>query len=144
MRRIIATVQTSIDGFMEGPGGEGDLGWMMPFLEDGLADNARLLGAVDTILLGRGTYHGFSRFWPEQEGDFADLMNQPRKLVIAHQGSLPGVEWGRYGNAELIDRDVEETLHGLKAADGGDMVVLASGGLVSSLLPHGLLDELQN
>jgi hypothetical protein len=27
MRRIIASVNTTLDGYMEGPGGEGDLGW---------------------------------------------------------------------------------------------------------------------
>jgi dihydrofolate reductase len=69
MRRIIASVNTTLDGYMEGPNGEGDLGWLMPFVPDGIPDNARLLGEeTDAILLGRGTYHGFSRFWPTQEG----------------------------------------------------------------------------
>jgi hypothetical protein len=36
MRRIVATVNTSIDGYMEGPAGEGDLAWMMPFVEAGV------------------------------------------------------------------------------------------------------------
>src|SRR5512133_2825710 len=78
MRRIIASVNTTLDGYMEGPNGEGDLGWLMPFVPDGIPDNARLLGEeTDAILLGRGTYHGFAGFWPTQEGEFADLMNLP-------------------------------------------------------------------
>jgi len=41
----------------------------MPFVKDGLADSAQLLGAeADTILLGRVTYQGFSRYWPSQPG----------------------------------------------------------------------------
>jgi hypothetical protein len=56
MRRIIASANTTLDGLMEGPNGEGDLGWLMPYVPDGIADNARLLGEqTDAILLGRGT-----------------------------------------------------------------------------------------
>jgi dihydrofolate reductase len=115
----------------------------MPFVEDSVADNARLLAATDTILLGRRTYAGFSGYWPEQDDEFAALMNTPRKLVFASPGSLTEVTWGSFGNAELVDRDVDERLRALKAEDGPDVVVLASGGLVSSLLPRGLVDELQ-
>ena len=144
MRRIIASVNTTLDGFMEGPNGEGDLGWLMPFVPDALADNARLLGEeTDAILLGRGTYHGFAGFWPTQEGEFADLMNLPPKYVFAGEGALDETPWGSFGNAHLIDRDVEVRVRALKAKQGKDMVILASGGLVSSLLGLGLVDELR-
>lgn len=90
MRRIIASVSTTLDGFMEGPNGEGDLGWLMPFVPDGLADNARPLGEeTDAILLGRGTYHGFAGFWPTQEGDFADLMTCRRSTSSRRRGRSP-------------------------------------------------------
>jgi dihydrofolate reductase len=144
MRRIITWVATSLDGYMEGPNGEGDLGWLMPFVEESLPDNSEMLAnEIDTILLGRITYQGFSEYWPSQEGEFADLMNVPPKLVFASPGSLESVSWGAYDNARLVDDDVEETLRELKSQDGKDMVVLASGGLVSSLLGAGLIDELR-
>lgn len=144
MRRIIASVNTTLDGYMEGPNGEGDLGWLMPFVPDGLADNARLLGEeTDTILLGRDTYRGFAGFWPTQEGEFADLMNLPPKYVFAGAGAIPETPWGSYGNAHLVDRDVEDRVRAMKAEDGRDMVILASGGLVSSFLGLGLVDELR-
>jgi len=144
MRRIIASVNTTLDGYMEGPNGEGDLGWLMPFVPDGIPDNARLLGEeTDAILLGRGTYHGFSAFWPTQEGEFADLMNLPPKYVFASEGALSETPWGTYGNAHLVDHDVEARVRAMKAEDGRDMVILASGGLVSSFLGLGLVDELR-
>jgi dihydrofolate reductase len=144
MRRIIASVSVTLDGFMEGPRGEGDLDWLMPFVGDGLADSIHLLSAeTDTILLGRLTYHGFSQFWPFQEGDYADLMNRPPKLVFSSAGSLKETTWGAYGNASLIDQEVGERVRDLKAKDGKDMVILASGGLVSSFLGLGLVDELR-
>ena len=55
LRRIIASVNTALDGFMEGPNGEGDLGWLMPFVPDGLADNERLLGEETDAILLAGT-----------------------------------------------------------------------------------------
>ena len=129
MRRIIASVNTTLDGYMEGPNGEGDLDWLMPFVEDGLADSSEMLRTeTDTILLGRITYQGFTQFWPNQEDDYADLMNKPRKLVFASPGALKEVTWGKYDNAQLIDRNVEEKVRELKANDGKDMVILASGG----------------
>jgi dihydrofolate reductase len=144
MRRIIASASTTLDGYMEGPNGEGDLGWLMPFVPGSLADNARLLGEeTDAILLGRGTYHGFAGFWPTQEGEFADLMNLPPKYVFASEGALTETPWGSFENAHLIDRDVEGRVRAMKAEDGRDMVILASGGLVSSLLGLGLVDELR-
>lgn len=144
MRKIITWVATTLDGYMEGPNGEGDLGWLMPYVEDSLPDNSEMLEAeIDTILLGRVTYQGFSQYWPFQEGEFADLMNKPPKLVFAGPGALQEVPWGRHDNAQLIDHDVEETLRELKGQEGKDMVILASGGLVSSLLGSGLIDELR-
>ena len=143
MARIVATANTTLDGYMEGPNGEGDLGWLMPFVDDGIADNGELLARARSILLGRITYEGFSQFWPTQEGDFADLMNKPPKLVFTRGGSLTEASWGKYANAELVDGDAEQRLRALKAEDDGDLLILASGGLVSSLLPLGLVDELQ-
>ncbi|MGZ4385850.1 MAG: dihydrofolate reductase family protein [Gaiellaceae bacterium] len=70
-------------------------------------------------------------------------MNHPPKLVFASPGSLTEVGWGKYGNARLVDRNVQQTLRDLKARDGKDLVILASGGLVSSLLALDLVDELQ-
>ncbi len=144
MRRIITSVVLTLDGYMEGPGGDGDLGWSMPFEEDFLADSAELLGKeTDTILLGRVTYQGFSEYWPFARGEFADLMNTPPKYVFASAGTLHDTPWGEYANAQLIDRNVAARVRELKEQDGRDMVILASGGLVSSFLGLGLVDEVR-
>jgi dihydrofolate reductase len=144
MRRIIASVTTTLDGYMEGPNGEGDLGWLMPFVPESVPDNqAMLANEIDTILLGRRTYEGFAGYWPAEEGEFADVMNNPPKLVFASKGSLTETPWGDYGNAELVDEDVEARVRELKAGEGKDMVILASGGLASSFLNLGLVDELR-
>jgi dihydrofolate reductase len=144
MRRIIASVNMTLDGYMEGPKGEGDLGWLMPFVPEQVPDNqAMLLDEIDTILLGSKTYRGFAGYWPFEEGEFADAMNKPPKLVFGSPGSLTETPWGEFGNAELVDADVEAKVRELKAGEGKDMVILASGGLMSSFLNAGLVDELR-
>ncbi len=144
MRKIITWVATTLDGYMEGPNGEGDLGWLMPYVEESLPDNSAMLGTeIATIPLRRVTYQGFSQYWPFQEREFTDLMNKPPKLVFVSAGALEELPWGTHNNAQLIDHDVEETLRDLKGQGGKDMVILASGGLASSLLGSGLIDELR-
>src|SRR5664279_442276 len=97
MRKIITWAATTLDGYMEGPGGEGDLGWLMPYVAESVPDNSRLLGEeIDTILLGRLTYQGFSQYWPHETGEFADLMNKPPKLVFSGHGALDKATWGSY------------------------------------------------
>lgn len=144
MRRIVTSAVVTLDGFMEGPGGAGDLEWSMPFEHDLDAYAVGLLSAgVDAILLGRVTYEGFSGYWPFERGGLADLMNTLQKYVVTSPGSLADAPWGAYADAHSIDRDVEARLRDLKGQDGADMVVLASGGLASSLLNLGLVDEIQ-
>jgi dihydrofolate reductase len=144
IRRIIASVVLTLDGYMEGPSGEGDLEWSMPFVEDILADAVDVLGTeTDAILLGRITYQGFSEYWPFEQGELADLMNTPPKYVFTSPGTLGETPWGSYANAYVIDRDVEARVRELKRHDGKDMVILASGSLVSSFLGLGLVDEIR-
>jgi dihydrofolate reductase len=142
VRKIIVSVHTTLDGYTEGANGE--LDWLQPLDEDGEADIASMLeNEVDTILLGRVTYHGFSYFWPTAEGSFADLMNKTPKIVFARPGSITEVAWGDWGNVELINSDVKQRVQDLKAQKGKDMVTLGSANLVSSFLSLGLIDELR-
>jgi dihydrofolate reductase len=144
MRRIIASVNTTLDGYMEGPNGEGDLGWLMPHVPEAVPDSQQMLAKeIDTILLGRLTYQGLSQYWPFEEGEFADVMNNPPKIVFGSPGSLNEVTWGKYDNASLVDEDVEAKVRELKETDGKDMALVASGGLASSFLNLGLVDELR-
>ena len=52
MRKIIAALQTSVDGFIEGPNGE--LDWAMAEDEETWRDVDEMLRSVDTFILGRG------------------------------------------------------------------------------------------
>lgn len=66
MRKIIAALQTSLDGFIERPHGE--LDWAMTDDEETWRDIFEMLESVDTRILGRVMYPTTSntglRFWP--------------------------------------------------------------------------------
>ena len=142
MRKIIASIHSTLDGFISGLNGE--LDWLMPLDEKGEADITHMLEKeVDTILLGRVSYEGFITYWPTADGHFADLMNKTPKIVFTKSGELKDVAWGDWGNIDLIDHNVEEKVKKLKAQDGKAMVTLGSATLVSSFLNLGFIDELR-
>jgi dihydrofolate reductase len=56
MRRIIAALVVSVDGFIEGPNEE--LDWVKTW-----EDPFDLLPQIDTCILGRGTYQQYEQYW---------------------------------------------------------------------------------
>ena len=54
MRKVIAALQTSVDGFIEGPNRE--LDWAMADDEETWREMDETLSTVDTFVLGRGMY----------------------------------------------------------------------------------------
>ena len=68
VRRIIAALQTSLDGFIEGPNGEMD--WAMADDEETWGDIFEMLESVDTCILGRrwnGRQRGSCERWRKFE-----------------------------------------------------------------------------
>jgi dihydrofolate reductase len=61
MRKIIAFLQTSVDGFIKGPNGE--LDWAMAEDEETWRELDETLNSVDTFILGRGMYPAYEQFW---------------------------------------------------------------------------------
>jgi dihydrofolate reductase len=61
MRKVIAALQTSVDGFIEGPNGE--LDWAMAEDEETWRDLFEMLSHVDTCILGRVMYPGYEQYW---------------------------------------------------------------------------------
>jgi dihydrofolate reductase len=60
-RKIIAALQVSVDGFIEGPNGEMD--WAMMEDEETWRDFFEMLAHVDTFILGRKMYPGYEQYW---------------------------------------------------------------------------------
>jgi dihydrofolate reductase len=61
MRKIIAFLQVSVDGFIEGPNKEVD--WMMVDDEEEWREINEMLNSVDALILGGGMYPGYEQYW---------------------------------------------------------------------------------
>jgi dihydrofolate reductase len=99
--------------------------------------------AADVQLLGRTTYEGFAKAWPEMEeveGEFAVKMNSMPKYVVSTTLSDEDATWN---NSTVIRDDVPDAVAKLKDEVDGDILVGGSGQLVRTLLDEGLVDELR-
>ncbi|MDQ3565024.1 MAG: dihydrofolate reductase family protein [Pseudomonadota bacterium] len=147
MRKIIAALVVSVDGFIEGPNGE--LDWVETW-----EDPFDLLPQIDTCILGRGMYAGYEQYWrailtnPEgiqpftgkvaskDEIDYARFADKTPHIVLSK--TLDKVNW----KTTRIVRDVAE-IRNLKQQPGKDMHAVGGATLVSSLMNLGLIDELR-
>ncbi|MFC4334909.1 dihydrofolate reductase family protein [Salininema proteolyticum] len=140
MRTVKLQFQTSADGYISGPGGEMD--WMtMPWSADMEDHVGGLWKDVDTIVLGRKLAETFIPAWesrPEGETDeTVDQMVNTPKVVFSR--TLKESPWD---NATIAAGSLAETMAGLKAAEGGDIMVSGGGTLAQQLIAEGLIDEI--
>lgn len=56
MRKLIAKIHMSLDGFICGPSGE--MEWGQKSVEEAMPDLMELLGGIDTAIMGRILYDG--------------------------------------------------------------------------------------
>jgi dihydrofolate reductase len=142
MRRTIVSEFLSLDGVMEDPGGaEGTKhgGWSLRYFSEEYGKyKFDELFACGALLLGRVTYEGFARAWPERtdEYGFADRMNSLPKYVVST--TLKKLEWN---NSTLIAGNVPEEVSRLKQQPGQDILVAGSSVLVNTLMRYDLIDE---
>ena len=137
MRKIIAKMHVTLDGFVAGLNDEMD--WAMASANESLPDVQEFLKSVDTMILGRVTYEGLMPYWTAATGEFADWMNTTPKIVIST--TLTKVEWGKWDNASLIHEDVLEKVKDLKQQYGKDMIVFGGPTLIQSFTNLGFIDE---
>ena len=91
------------------------------------------------MLFGRRTYEDFAGFWPRQtDNPYTEVLDRAEKYVASTTLEEP-LSWV---NSTLLPGDAATAVAELKAEGTGDLVVLGSGELVRSLMPHGLVDEL--
>jgi dihydrofolate reductase len=89
------------------------------------------------LLLGRRTYDIWSGFWPKAPSSpMADRLDAATKYVATHHPE--SLEWGPF---EGLGPDIVLGLRRIKSQDGPDLVLSGSSTLTSTLLEHGLADE---
>jgi dihydrofolate reductase len=148
MRRLIVNNNVTLDGVMQAPGrpdedrrgGFQHGGWATPYFDSVMAeDAAQGMAGGSAMLFGRRTYQDFASVWPTMPDDnpFAAVLNSSPKFVASRTLREP-LGWR---NSMLLRGDVAEAVAKLKAEPGPDLVILGSGELIRSLMPHGLIDE---
>lgn len=146
MRKVIVSMNVTLDGFMAGPNCE--LDWHFEYWNEEMAEEAaKQLNKADTILLGRITYQALADYWPfqplnpnfaRQDMAFADMMNNHRKVVFSN--SLKDTRWH---NSMIMTENLQNAVCHLKQEPGTDILVLGSGTVVASLAEYNLIDEYQ-
>jgi len=146
-RKIIAALQVSLDGLIEGPNGE--LDWIGSW-----EDSFDLLPDIDTCILGGAMYPGYEQYWlsvladpdgvlpftgkPPSKGEieYARFADKTPHVVLSQ--TLESVAW----RTAQIARDVAD-IRGLKQAPGKKIHAVGGASLVSTLMNERLVDELR-
>jgi dihydrofolate reductase len=143
-RKLVVSVYISLDGVVQDPVGMENSGlgnWVGPYNRGPEGDEAmrKELWAADMALMGRTTYEGFAAVWPtlDDPGGFAQRLNAMPKYVAST--TMRHAEWS---NTTVLSGDVAAEIRRLKDQGGGDILVYGSAGLVHSLLPLGLVDQI--
>jgi dihydrofolate reductase len=145
--RIVVINHVTLDGVMQGPGrpdedtrdGFGHGGWAAG-AEDPVVTGAigeRMSAPGGGMLLGRRSYEDMLASWNEQGGPYKDALNAATKYVASTDPDAT-LEWP---NSTLLSGDVPAAVGELKEEESGNLVIMGSGELIRSLLPHGLVDE---
>jgi len=138
MRKLIAAINMTLDGFCDHTAGIADDELHQHYNE--------LFSNAGAVIYGRITYQLMESYWPtvvknptgnKPMDDFAVLIQDIPKIVFSH--TLNNVEWK---NARLAKKDVNEEVLELKQQPGKDIFV-GSPSLIVALTNLNLIDEYQ-
>lgn len=128
MRKIIAYLATSADGFIARP--DGGVDWLDRPRPPGNYGMGAFLRSVDTVVMGRATYDIGKKFgqgaWPGK-----------RTIVLSRTLPPDSVE-----GAAVESGDVAELAERLRAEDGRNIWLMGGAVVFGAFLDAGALDEL--
>ena len=141
MRKLKIIEHITLDGVIQHTA-DGDnfpyIDWNAPYRTPAGRDAlfAACGGRFD-VLLGRRAYDILSGFWPKAPSSpMADALNAATKYIATHRPE--SLEWGPF---ERLGPDLVEGVRRIKSQDGPDIILWGSSTLTSTLLEHGLADE---
>jgi len=142
MRILRIFEHISLDGVIQTSGEDDDFpygDWTAPYRT--LAGRAAILAAQGEsfdLLLGRRTYDLWSGFWPKAPSSpMADALNAATKYIATHRPE--SLAWGP---VQSLGPDIIEGIRRIKSEAGPDLILWGSSTLTSTLLEHGLADEI--
>ena len=143
MSMLISTAFISLDGVVEGPGGEPgyrNSGWTfkdVPFLEEVYELKEREQREASAMMMGRVSYEAFAPVWPTMTEEF-ELYNKMPKYVVSStlrdEDLVSG--WGEISILRSLDEVAAR-----KDADEGPIILHGSATLNRGLSDTGLIDR---
>jgi dihydrofolate reductase len=145
--RLVVINHVTLDGVMQSPGrpdedtrgGFRHGGWAVSAGDEVMSQalGARMGRPDGALLLGRRSYEEMLASWNERGGSFKDALNSAPKYVVSRDPAT-NLQWP---NSNLLTGEIPAAVAELKRTRTGDLVMMGSGQLLRSLLPHGLIDE---
>lgn len=141
MRKLKIIEHISLDGVIQNSDDDDDFpytDWSAPYRTPAGRDAMlEAHGEEFDLLLGRRTYDGWAGYWPKApSGPMATRLNSAKKFVATHRPA--GLEWGP---VEALGPDLVAGVRHVKSQEGPDLILSGSSTLTSTLLEHGLADE---
>lgn len=134
MRKVIAEIAVSVDGFIEGPGGE--LDWLVFDEEQGYVNE--FLSRFDVIFYGRMAYERFGVYLQESNDrceDFAATVMNMRKYVFSR--NMKHVA----GNGMMINDNIKDEVKQIREEEGKDIWLCGGADIISTFANLRLIDE---
>lgn len=146
-RKVVGNISLSIDGRINGRGGDYDMSWIVPHAVTDTARDylVRMTGTTTTALLGRKNYEGFGGYWPAVADDenaeprdraFAKWLNTVEKVVFST--TLQEAPWQN----SRISRDPVAEVKELRRQPGGDILLMSSSSIIRTLLEADEVDRM--
>jgi dihydrofolate reductase len=145
--RLVVVNHITLDGVMQAPGrpdedtrgGFRHGGWAVSRTDDVMqnAVGQRLGKPNRGWLFGRRSYEVLLTSWNAQGGPYKEALTNAPKYV-ASSNPATKLDWP---NSTLLHEDIPAGVADLKQRSPGDLVIMGSGELIRSLLPHNLIDE---
>jgi dihydrofolate reductase len=140
MKKIVAFMHVSLDGFVAGPNGEMD--WIN--VDDELFDYAgKMIDRADVALYGRVTYEMMEGYWPTA----ADQPNAS-KHDIEHSAWYKKVDkvvlsttMKSSSKVKVVKDNLAEEISKIKNQGGKDIVIFGSPRTTHALMQNNLVDE---
>jgi dihydrofolate reductase len=141
MRKLKIIEHISLDGVIQNSADDGDFpysNWSAPYRTPAGRDAVTAAhGERFDLLLGRRTYDLWSGFWPKAPSTpIGDRLNAATKFIATHRPE--SLEWGPF---VAVGPDIVEGIRRIKSEDGPDLILSGSSTLTSTVLEHGLADE---
>ncbi len=146
MRKLILSMNVSLDGFMAGP--EDSLDWHLQCWTSEMGDElAEQLAKADTLILGRITFNCMAAYWPakadhthcrDEDFAYANMMNTYLKIVFSATLTAPA-----WHNTKVVGSNALQKMRQLKKMRGKNMMLYGSCQLAETMIKARLVDEYQ-